>query len=209
MTNHALRLAAVLTYTLVLPSTVLALEPTYKSLEAKSTPVSGYDGRLEALELGTANGQAVYGLWSRESGNRPCQLAVRARNLNANSTDATAGDIATDCTSGTKMLEVNFSDNPRYFVRGIGVCSSKTGNKKRMKGFKIVAAKVWQTKRQIDDLATTETDTRNNCAGDWHDTVYCDPGDVASGVNVYWDRDEDAITGLGLRCRRIAWLGSE
>ncbi len=76
-----------------------------------------------------------------------------------------------------------------------------------MKGWRVVAAKVWQTERQIDELALTETFTRPNCDGDWHDTVYCDEGEVASGVNVYWDRDEDAIVGLGLRCRNVAWKG--
>lgn len=210
MIRHASRLAATLTFILVLPSTVLALEPTWKSVEAKSTAVSGFSGQLQVVEFPKGDNQGIDAISSHERSNRPCDFRISARNLDGNSTVPEGVLDADRCTPTSSRIDVGFGANPRYFVRGIAVCSSKVqANSKRMKGFRIVAAKIWQTKRELDDLATTDTDSRNNCGGNWHDTVYCDPGHVASGVNVYWDRKEDSIVGLGLRCRYVAWLGSK
>ncbi len=198
-------LAGLFACAVALPSATPALEPAWKSTGATSTAVSGYSGQLQVLELGTADGYAMTGLSSHEAANRPCDITVLSDPLDANSTVEADRLKASRCTSTSSGMDVFFLSNPRYFVRGLAVCSSKTGNERRMKGYKVIAAKVWQTKAQIDELATSDTDQRNNCAGDWHETVYCPQGEVASGVNVYWAQDEDAIVGLGLRCRKVAW----
>ncbi len=91
------------------------------------------------------------------------------------------------------------------------MCGSKvSANHKRMKGFRMIAAKVWQTRRELIELGNTVSDARPNCSPeDWHEPVFCDSGHVASGINVYWDDDDHSIVGLGLRCRKVSWLGSE
>ena len=53
----------------------------------------------------------------------------------------TNGDFNHCAGNPGNRKEVGFWDNPRYFVRGIAVCSSKTGNKERRKGIKLYAAK--------------------------------------------------------------------
>lgn len=201
-------------------STTHALEPVWKFTEARVTPVSGIPGRVQVLQLNKSRNQAIDGVTISEKRNRPCQLNVGIKNLDDNSTQTekwkSYNDTEVDkCNGNAKdSISAGFSDSDydrydnRYFVRGLATCSSKvTKNGRRVKGIRVVAAEVWQSKREIDELATTRYDTQANCKGEWHETVYCDSGQVAVGVNVHWS-SLDEITGLSLRCGYVSWVDS-
>ena len=93
-------------------------------------------------------------------------------------------------------------DNPRYVVRGIAVCSSKTGNKERRKGIKLDAAKAWLTESEVEELTTAVTEDHTNC-GTWDAAVFC-PADHAA-IALIIHRADRSITGLGLKCRPILY----
>ena len=98
--------------------------------------------------------------------------------------------------------EVGFWDNPRYFVRGIALCSSKTGNKERMKGIKLYAAKARLTKSEVEELTTAVIEDHTNC-GTWNAAVFCPADQAATALIIH--RADRSITGLGLKCRSILY----
>lgn len=179
-------------------------EIMWSGSEVRSTAVSGYPGAINQLGFGYENKQGISAVTWGERNNVPCQIVISARNLDGTSNVPAGSKAQNRCTTTSASKTVEFAENPRFFVRGIATCGSKVNrNEKRIKGIKIVAAKVWQTKHQVDALATSDAESNPNCYEPWHDTVYCDDGWVASGLDVH--RDGDAIVGLALRCRQVGW----
>jgi|GEM_PF-6277801 len=200
--------------------TASALEPVWKFLEAELTPVSGKLGRIQKIELNRSRNQGLRSILIYEDKNRPCKLVLGPKNLYSESTQSenthayndneankckgSPGDLITAGWSDSKSSD----QSSRYYIRGIATCASKVAkNRDRIKGIRVVAAKVWETKREVEALATTDIGKQANCDEEWHETVYCDSGRVAVGVNIHWS-SENAITGIALRCGYISWLGS-
>ncbi len=142
--------------------------------------------------------------WS-ERRDKPCDIVVKTHSLdsavakNGNET----GSICTGSSSSEKTVKLS---NSRYFIRGIAACTNdkRKSSKNRLKGIKIIAAKV-STAGAVTSLNTFEDTRRTNCAK-WFAPVYCPGGQIASGVNVY--HDGESFRGLGLRCRRVTTSNS-
>jgi hypothetical protein len=109
-----------------------------------------------------------------------------------------------ECDSPRSILSAGFSENPRFFVRGIEVCTSSVEkNFERVKGIRVTGAKVWQARERVDELRRTDDRTRPNCPPDsWHRPAFCNTGFVAQGLNMY-SNEEGALTGIGLHCRKV------
>lgn len=173
------------------------------------TPVSGFVAdRVVQKNLNFGLHQGIPWLDFGEKNNVPCYLGINARNLDGQSGKDATGLSWMECETPRAIRSVGFSDRPRFFIRGLAVCTSSVDkNFKRLKGLRVYAAKVWQTRERVDELdpatdRAQDEHARPNC-GRWHDDVFCDAGYIAQGLNVY--SEGDAITGLGLHCRKVIY----
>ena len=138
-----------------------------------------------------------------EDGDQPCRLGTYWRTLTAGTEVYTNGDFDHCAGAAGNRKQVGFWDNPRYLVRGIAVCSSKTDkNEQRMKGIRLYAAKVWLTKPEVEELTTAVEEDHANC-GTWNAPVFCPSDQAATGLII--QRLDRSITGLGLKCRPIQY----
>ena len=175
--------------------------------DSHDTPVSGFvEERVVQKKLNFGLHQGIPWIDFGEKNNVPCYLGIHSRNLDGQSDKDAKGISWQECESPRAIRSAGFSDSPRFFLRGLAVCTSSVDkNFNRIKGLRVYAAKVWQTREQIDELDPTnerfvDEETRPNC-GRWHMDVFCNPGYIAQGINVY--SEGDAITGLGLHCTRV------
>ena len=203
MSHLRIKLSALL-MTLIMPAGAMAYDVHWHYGTETTTAYSGWAGAVESSETGALSGQqlGIMGISWAEEGDAPCRLGLYARDIEDGSEWVHYNTIFNHCDgTGGNWKYAHFIDNPRYFVRGLAVCSSQNDNNyKRLKGIKIIAAKVWLTQPEVESLTTTVIQDHTNC-GTWHETVYCPGGTIAYGINVH--RDGDEITGLALKCRDI------
>lgn len=185
---------------------VAAAEPAHFREGTEShTAVSGYRGEIAQVDYA---GFALHGIRWSEADNKPCELSLMQRHLDDGRNTSTAG-VFEHCLSFTNIFTehagVDFQDNPRYYIRGLQVCTNKKNNH-RMKGLRIFPAKVWRNEPRIDYLNVKSEDKMANCAK-WHPAVYCPRGKVAFGLDIHYSPEpaSDWITGLALRCKTVTW----
>lgn len=157
--------------------------------------MSGYAGTDTVLiNLGDRGIQKI--AW-QELSDRPCQFFVTGKNPDVSPSEWTDNEgFCGGISRSDSHKEVKWPDNPRYFVRGISVCTNGKSNH-RMKGLKIYAAKLPAGSDAVDNLTVTDKAERTNCK-DWHGPVYCPSGMVAFGMELRVK--DDAVVGIALRC---------
>lgn len=172
------------------------------------TTYSGWAGRTSHIEESLFPGAfglgGVAGISWWEDGDQPCQIRLHLRSLK-DGREGTNGEDENSCNgSASNRKTVGFFDNPRMFVRGIAVCSSKSNrNEQRMKGIKLYGAKVWLSKPEVEEVTTTAVEDHVRC-GTWNAPVFCPADTVATGLVI--ERVGSSITGLGLSCRPVHYL---
>ncbi len=141
--------------------------------------------------------------WS-EKGDKPCSMLVRTRALDL-TIDKTGYESVSLCGSNSSEKKVEFR-NRRYFLRGIAACTTnkKSSSKNRLKGIRIYPARV-AASGTVTNINTFEEERRHHC-DTWFPPVFCSDGEIASGVNIYYE--DDVFRGLGLRCRSVERLDS-
>ena len=178
----------------------------------ESTAVSGYSGRTERIG-GDENG--LYGIQWYEDSDEPCQVRIDFGGLYDRSTIQGGNNsiVYSHCSFGSGLPpiwvpgvsdgagDVNFNDNPRYYIRGLQVCTNNKDNH-RLKGVRVWAAKVSKNDQQVLDLGESDTDTLPNCSV-WHTAVFCPAGKIAFGLVVHVG--DKGVTGLALRCKQVLW----
>lgn len=137
--------------------------------EFHDTPISGFPGdHLTQEKLNFGLHQGIAWLDFGENNNIPCYLGINARNLDGQSDKEEKGLSWQKCDAPRSILSDGFSENPRFFVRGIEVCTSGVEkNFERVKSFRVTAAKVWQTRERVDELERRDDDqpaVRPTCA---------------------------------------------
>jgi len=199
-------LCAMLAAVLVSGAARAGAEPHFDGSSPTNTSYSGWAGAISEANTPTlidGGKAAVYGIDWYEEGNQPCRIGMYSRTLTEASEVYTNTSLNNCSGTGGNRKEVRFADNPRYFVRGIALCSSKVdSNRKRMKGVKLYAAKVWLNKPEVQELTTAIVDDHANC-GTWNAPVYCPANQVAVGLIAH--RDGKSFTGLGLKCRPVRY----
>lgn len=206
MTCLRVLLSAALAIIFVSGASGAAEQPFFDGSKVTNTSYSGWAGTITEANTPTLHDGGMAGLygidWYEES-NQPCRIGLYSRTLTEASEAYTNATLNFCSGGGGNRKEVRFKDNPRYFVRGIAVCSSKVDkNHKRMKGVKLYAAKVWLSKRDVQELTTAIVEDHANC-GTWNAPVYCPANHVATGLIAH--RDGKSITGLGLKCRPVLY----
>jgi hypothetical protein len=200
---------------LVSAGSISAADMAWQSGTETTTGYSGWAGSISELESASPGGQqaGLYGIAWMEHRDEPCWLGIYSRDLNdgnktvyTNKGNAYVNRHSDDrsvnnhCPGGSgSWTDLSFADNPRYYVRGLAVCTNDKENH-RMKGVKLYAAKVWTTKPSVEALSTTILETHAHCDV-WHGAVFCPSGAVANGVVLH--RQGNAITGLGLKCQAV------
>ena len=180
--------------------------PYFVGDKLSDTSYSGWAGTIsyaDAPVMPQGGMGGLYGIDWYEDKDQPCHLGTSWRTLTQGTEVYTNGDFNHCAGSPGNRKLVEFTDNARYFVRGIAVCSSKDDkNKQRLKGIKLYAAKVWLTKREVEELSTALVEEHTNC-GTWNAAVFCPADTAATGLIVH--RIDRSISGLGLRCRPILY----
>lgn len=180
-------------------------DPFFVGDQLTSTSYSGWAGTIsstgESVMFEGGMG-GLMGITWFEDRDQPCHLGTHLRTLTEGTEVYTNGDFDHCAGNPGNRKEVGFWDNPRYFVRGIAVCSSKTGNEERMKGIKLYAAKAWLTKPEVEELTTAVMEDHTNC-GTWDAAVFCPADHAATSLIIH--RSDRSITGLGLKCRPIQY----
>ena len=104
--------------------------PYFVGDKLSDTSYSGWAGTVsyaEAPVMPQGGMGALYGIDWYEDGDQPCHLGTSWRTLTQGTEVYTNGDF-NHCAGGPgNRKHVEFTDNARYFVRGIAVCSSKDG----------------------------------------------------------------------------------
>lgn len=178
------------------------VNPAVASLDgntASHTAVSGYAGSAsDAFHVSLGDRGITQIAWE-ELSDRGCFISVTGKDPdNASDTSSSVnGDHCHGISRVDSRKTVKFKDNPRYFVRGIAVCTNNKSNH-RLKGIKIVAAKLPTGNDDVQTLTVTNKKDRTNCKN-WHQTVYCPSNKVASGLNV--KVKDSAFVGIGLQCK--------
>ena len=178
--------------------------------------LSGYTGRLkvidaadrgkESWDLSSARDlpSALGGIEWKEKGDKPCEIDVYTKTLDRGKNPY--GQFGLNLCDGNQASRktVTFIDNPRYFVSGVQVCTTrkKDSSKNRLKGIRIFASQVSRDGEVTVVQGAKEEARRNHCDEPWHRKVECGPGEVAGALKVYYKHD-DTIVGLGLRCQPV------
>lgn len=171
-----------------------------------TTSISGFNASdLTWLAVGEGD-FGIAGLSWDEDGDKPCRMWAQPRALDyavpgAGPQMDICGAAAVPFVVGSITKTVAFDGNARYFVRGIAACTNGQSNH-RLKGVRIYAAKVWANQNPVDGLSASDEEDRPNCS-QWHTAVYCPSGQIASAIVAHHSDKE--ITGLSLRCRRVAY----
>jgi len=139
-----------------------------------------------------------------EKSDKPCSMLVRTRPLDL-AIDKTGYESASLCESSRSEKKVEFR-NRRHFLRGIAACTTnkKSSSKNRLKGIRIYPARV-AASGTVTNINTFEEERRHHC-DIWFPPVFCRDGEIASGVNIYYE--DDIFRGVGLRCRSVERLNS-
>lgn len=185
----------------VMSGSVVGQDIALKEDGVALTDISGHSGKIigaGAADDRTDAGLARVTIWERSD--KPCVINVELRELfDAQAYNPPVGGSL--CTHGSDHVDVSFSENPRYYIRGVAACTNdKTDtSKRRVKGIKIYPAKV-QRDGTVTNLSASEADEQAHCKI-WHRAVYCPNGYIASKVRAHYK--DDYFTGLSLRCRKV------
>ena len=191
------------TLLLCLAAAEQAAAQAFEDDSATITGVSGHRGSRH--QIGTTGNRALYGVSSFETSGAPCYVLLLQRELGdgqamSSSTASAVGPCKGSILPTMYENRVHFEGNPRYFVRGIEVCTRKSNQ--RLKGIRIHAARVPLDTRKVIPVNAKDMDDRPNC-NQWHDPVFCPSGTVAWGLNLHYG--DKGITGVGLRCKKVVW----
>lgn len=197
MTRHTLASIRAITATGALCSLALAT-PAQASLTGSVhvTDVSGYGGTSTVTVDLDHRGITKFRWY--ELYDSPCAFEATGKDPDDASDERGSWYRACDNYRRDSEKIVRFKDNPRYFVRGLSVCTNGKKNH-RLKGLKIWAAKLPAGNGVVDELTVTSKKERTNCKN-WHGPVYCPDDQVASGVQLRMK--DDSIVGVALECRR-------
>jgi hypothetical protein len=150
-------------------------------------------------DIGAASDEhAVSFLSAGESWDVPCWLRAYKSDINVGG-DSIVADFDR-CTTTSPNKTVGWLNNEGVHVYGIQVCTHASND--RLKGIRLVGGAV-QSDGTFDRLGLSEEFERTNC-NDWHSTVYCPVGQVATKVRVH--HTGDTINGLSLGCREVTEL---
>ena len=106
------------------------------------TGISGFAGKPSEAQVVDIKEAAVTRVTWREHWDKPCQVTITGKDPDDARPTVDIG--AYICLGGGAPLstrEVFFEGNPRYFVRGISVCTNNRDNH-LMKGIEIVATRL-------------------------------------------------------------------
>lgn len=163
------------------------------------TGISGYPGNdNDSFFLRLSEGYGVTEIAWEELNDRPCFITIDGKDPAHGS--ETTHSTESDCGGKSRIdsrKTVRFKNNPRYFVRGVAVCSNNKKNH-RMKGVKIYAAELPSGTSSVEKVSATFSKDHANCRN-WHTPVFCPSGKVAHGLNVEFS--DGSIVGLGLHCQ--------
>jgi hypothetical protein len=163
-----------------------------------NTAVSGYAGAASDAFSMSISEKGITAIDWEELTDHPCWIRISGKDPDdASDTRTYENDICGGTSRPDSHKSVEFKDNPRYFVRGISVCTNNKSNH-RMKGLKIYASKLPTGNDDVEVLTVTNSKEHANCAN-WHTPVYCAADKVASGVNV--KVKDGSIVGIGLQCK--------
>lgn len=152
----------------------------------------------------------IHGITWSEDKDKPCDIEVDAKELvdgrqaGDSKTAVLAADGHFEICKGSKgnAKTVQFS-NSRYFLHGIGVCTTdhKDSADNRLKGIRIYATEV-KANGTLNRMNNYEQNKHTNCNDKyWRTPVYCPSGYIASGLKVH--HRDGYFTGIGLKCRKI------
>jgi len=153
--------------------------------------------------------------WSEEA-DVPCYFESYDRDID-NGHDTFLGRYWEGCGGGTRgddervTVDGGGDLNPQTYVRGIAVCDNGKDNH-RIKGIRLYRAKVWKTKKQIDELdGTTSASHAANCE-QWRKAVFCPTGTIANTAVLHTDLQiawtgavSNAVQGISLLCLKVTW----
>jgi hypothetical protein len=189
-------------------STGRASTPLYTvGLEADSqttTGISGVEG-AGVSPIGETPGNGLRGIGWYEKGDVPCKFESYMRNAN-NGGKTFFGKYWNGCVGNFGSEKTVTLDDARQFVRGIAVCDSGNLNS-RIKGIRLYKAKVWKTKKVIDEVYPSKSEKRTNCKT-WRKAVFCSDGAIATSAVIHWDfsgKSSQAAVGISLECQDVTW----
>jgi hypothetical protein len=175
--------------------------------EQQAGEVSGFGGNR--AQVGQSDElYAVERLQFGEKGDKGCFLKVESGNINDPSAsrktaqlDLCDGNGPTDRSLEYVPLLTTSHDT---FIYGIGACTSKTENFKRLKGVRVYRAKIHPDGRWDKITDEDQSFDRPNCES-WKTPVFCPDGWFANEVVVSFQQNgnDDIFTGLNLRCKKM------
>jgi hypothetical protein len=162
-----------------------------------TTGISGFAGKPSEARVVDIKEAAVTRVLWREHWDKPCQVTITGKDPDDARPTVDIG--AYICLGGGAPLsarEVSFEGNPRYFVRGISVCTNNRDNH-HLKGMEIVATRPQPDSTTVETVTVTDKASHPNCAT-WHPAVFCAANMVANGISL--EVEDKAIVGMRLRC---------
>lgn len=187
-----------------------------------SSEISGFAGT--SLTLGEPEGsRGVYGLWSAERDDKPCQIAAMTEDINDYHQNSDAIKDLCEKNTNSSRISAGFGDIKfarHAFVRSLRVCLSN-GND-RLNGFQI-RGRVIDGNGNIADLPqrhgslagsssispltdlNAPSDQRLHCDS-WQEWVECPEGQVAVALTAHFGPGSGSrsVTGIALQCRVVS-----
>lgn len=170
------------------------------------TAISGYEGD-SSLSVTAPVDAAISSIRWGERANKPCVFSGLSRDL-ADMThprlDSDYAPTAVFCSNSfLKWTIVEFNANDRV-IQGLSTCTTgiKHGANMRLKGFRIVAARIDNRYQRVVDTTEVSFKAHNNCKT-WNEPVTCPGGQVATGLTIH--RKIGSAVGVGLICRKLVW----
>ena len=184
--------------------------------------ISGFAGTPFTLGK-PEDARGVYGLWSAEGDDKPCQIAAMKEDINDYHQDSDAIKDLCKKKATSSRISAGFGDIkfPRHtFVRSLRVCMNN-GND-RLNGFQI-RGRVIDGRGNVADLPqrhgslagssgmlpltdlNAPSDQRLHCDS-WQKWVECPEGQVAAALTVHFGPGSGSrsVTGIALQCRAVS-----
>lgn len=183
--------------------------------DAAMTPVSGRAGAQTFIGF-SDTGRAVSGVVWWEDGDEPCK--VETARIDLNSGDINRPETRLDgltnvgsvklgkkpCTSPGNRKGAGFFGTTNFIYK-LQVCTTDKNNtaKNKLKGIRIWPRTIAsRSPLRLTDGKTKEEAMHSHCR-DWHQTVACPAGKIASRLRVHHDNSETKVIGLALECRTL------
>jgi hypothetical protein len=181
---------------------------------AVETDTSGQGGGILQY-IGDNPDAALRGIgWSEES-DIPCYFESYLRDVNDGHKTFT-GLYNNGCRNlnwgddRLALIDDATELHPQYYVRGVAICDNGDSNH-RLKGIRLYKAKVWKTKKEIDQLDGWNGASHTNCS-DWKQPVYCPEGTIAESAVLHTELQtglsgalSNSVRGISLLCMTVSW----